>query len=100
MRLHHKICLHNEEVNPVLVIPPPKPERLGSFLVSNSLLDNSGFEDNDDDDDDDRESKWHELLDEVSFWFLPVSVKKRAETKHFEVCWVYFPNQFNIDGNY
>lgn len=53
---------YNEEANPgVLLLLSPKPERLGWFFVSSSLLDNSGFEE---EDDGDRESKRHELHDE------------------------------------
>lgn len=70
MCIHHKICLHSEEANPVLVLPSTRPERLGSAFVSNSLLDNSGFED-----DEDPENKRYKLLDEVSFCLSPVSVK-------------------------
>lgn len=66
-------CLHNEEASPgVLILLSPKVERLGSFFVSCSLLDNRGFEE----EDDDRESKRHELHDGVSFCFSRVPVVK------------------------
>lgn len=75
-----KRCLHNEETNPgVLTLLSPKPERLGSFFNSCSLLDISGLEEEEDDDDDDvRESKRQELHDESSesFCFSPVRVKR------------------------
>lgn len=70
------MCLHNEDVNPeVLVLLSPKPERLGSFFASSSLLDDSGFEE----EDVDRESKRHEPHDEsnVSLCFSPVPFKRR-----------------------
>ena len=76
--LFHKVCLHNEEPSPgVLILPSPKPERLGSVFVSSSLLVDSGFVE----EDDDRESKWRELHDEsyVSFCFSPVPVQTREE---------------------
>lgn len=78
MFLFHKVCLHNEEPSPgVLILPSPKPERLGSVFVSSSLLVDSGFAE----EDDDRESKWRELHDEsyVSFCFSPVPVQTREE---------------------
>lgn len=83
VRLHHKICLHNEEVNPGGLLLSSKPDRLGSFFVSSSLLDNSGFEE----EDDGRESKWHDLHDESSgsFCFSPVTVQQKEYTKGFEV---------------
>lgn len=82
--LFHKVCLHNEEPNPgVLILPSPKPERLGSAFVSSSLLVDSGFVEGDDDDDDDHESKRRELHDEsyVSFCFSPVPVWTREDKR-------------------
>jgi len=69
---HHKVCLHNEEDDPgVRPLLSPKSDRLGLFLVSSSLLDNSGFEEEDDDDAADRDRKRHELHGEshASFGF-------------------------------
>lgn len=71
------LCLHNEGANPLLILPSPKPERLLSFFVSNSLRDQSGFEE-EDDDDDDRVCKRHDAQEEVSFCFSPASVNKRG----------------------
>lgn len=82
------ICLHNEDANPgVLSLLSPKPERVGSFFVSNSLLDSSGFEAEEDDDDDDRESKRHELHDgsKVSFCFSLEPTKRKKKKKSRQV---------------
>lgn len=72
------LCLHNEGANPLLILPSPKPERLLSFFVSNSLLDQSGFEEEEQEDDDDRACKRHGVQEEVSFCVSPASGKKRG----------------------
>ena len=77
--LCYKICIHSEEATPgVLILRSPKLEKLGSFFVSCSLLDNSGFEE----EDDDRESKRHEPHDEsyVSFCFSPIPVEANKKS--------------------
>lgn len=77
----HSISLHNEEASPgVLTLLSPKPERLGSCLVSSSLLDSSGLEEEVEDveeEEDDRDSKRHELQGESnqeSVCFSPAPV--------------------------
>lgn len=73
---------YKEEANPgVLTLLSPKLEKLGSCLVSSSLLDNSGFEEEVEEEveevEDDRDSKRHELHGEsnqVSVCFSPVPV--------------------------
>lgn len=72
------LCLHNEGANPLLILPSPKPERLLSFFVSNSLLDQSGFEEEEQEVDDDRACKRHGVQEEVSFCVSPASGKKRG----------------------
>ena len=70
------MCLHNEETNPgVLACLSLRLERPGSFLVSCSRLDNSGFEE----EDDGRERKWLELHDEskMSLCFSPAPVQEK-----------------------
>lgn len=82
-------CLHDEEASPeVLILLSPKVERLGSFFVSCSLLDNRGFEE---EDDDDRESKRHELHDDVSLSFSPVPVSRETILRF---SWFIFPIRF------
>lgn len=64
LKINHKISIHNEESNPgVRTLLSLKLESVDSSLVSCSLLENSGFEE---EEEDGRERKRHELRDESS----------------------------------